>query len=281
VYNGAAYLDACLRSITSQTLGDFELIICDNASTDETPSIARAWCARDPRLSYHRANENRGAARNFNWAFEMATASLFKWCAVDDLLEPAFLERCVQALDADAGVVLAYTGALDIDGGGKVVHEIYDNAMPLAFGHPDVDRRFHDLVAVDHSCISVFGVIRTGALRRTALIGAYPGSDRALLVELGLQSRFARIPENLLLHREHLERSTKKYPRMLDRVYWFAGRRARLSFPHFRLLRVYTGALLRTPMALPRKLRCLGSLSRWLYWGAWRLLVKDITDHLR
>lgn len=281
VYNGAAYLDACLRSITAQTFTDFELILCDNASTDGTEAIARAWCARDPRLVYHRAPENRGAARNFNWAFELARCDLFKWCAVDDLLEPEFLARCVQALDADATVVLAYTGTLDIDDNSRVVREIYDNSTPLAFDHPEVDRRFRDLVVVDHSCISVFGVIRTEALRKTALIAPYPGSDRALLVELGLRARFVRIPDNLMLHREHVERSTKKYPRMLDRVFWFSGRKARLSFPHFRLLGVYTLEMLRTPMTLQQRLRCFAALARWIYWGAWRRLLKDITDHFR
>ncbi|MDP2005236.1 MAG: glycosyltransferase family 2 protein [Rubrivivax sp.] len=281
VFNGGAYLDSCLRSITAQTCADFELIICDNASTDETEAIARAWCARDRRIAYHRAPENRGAARNFNWAFELATGELFKWCAVDDLLEPSFLARCVQALDAHPDAVLAYTGTLDIDERGTVVREIYDNSTALAFDAPDVAARFRDLVVVDHSCISVFGVIRSAALRDTALIAPYPGSDRALLVELGLRARFVRIVDNLMLHREHVERSTKKYPRMLDRVLWFSGRRARLSFPHFRLLGVYTYDMLRTPMSMRQRLRCLEALVRWIYWGAWRRLLKDITDHFR
>lgn len=281
VYNGAAYLDGCVQSIVAQTFGDFELIICDNASTDTTEAIARAWCGRDPRIRYHRAPENRGAARNFNWAFELARGELFKWCAVDDLLEPTCLERCIQALDADPGVVLAYPGTLDIDDSGRVVREIYDNNAGLAFDAADAAARFRDLVVVDHSCISVFGVIRREALRGTALIAAYPGSDRGLLVQLGLRARFARVPDNLLLHREHAGRSVKQYPRMLDRVQWFSGRRARLSFPHFRLLGVYTAEMLRAPLTGRQRLRCAEALLRWIYWGAWRRLLRDITQHFR
>lgn len=280
VFNGGAYLEACLQSIAAQTFTDFDLIICDNASTDATEAIARAWCKRDSRFSHHRAPENRGAARNFNWAFELATSELFKWCAADDLLEPTFLERCVQALDAEPGAVLAYSGTLDIDEQGKVVREIYDNSAALAFGATDVAARFRDLVVVDHSCISVFGVIRREALRKTALIAPYPGSDRALLVQLGLRARFVRIADNLLLHREHAGRSVKQYPRMLDRAFWFSGRRTRLAFPHFRLLGVCTREMLSTPMSGKQRARCVEALLRWIYWGGWRRLLKDLTDHL-
>ena len=59
--------------------------------------------------------KNLGAARNFNLAFEESQGELFKWAAADDLLRETFLERCVEALDRDPGVVLAYPQALIID----------------------------------------------------------------------------------------------------------------------------------------------------------------------
>ena len=61
VYNGAAFLKESLDSLLSQTYGDFELIISDNASTDETESICRSYAAGDPRVRYQRQEENRGA----------------------------------------------------------------------------------------------------------------------------------------------------------------------------------------------------------------------------
>ena len=53
VYNGQRFLREVLDSILAQTFADFELIISDNGSTDETESICREYAARDPRVSYH------------------------------------------------------------------------------------------------------------------------------------------------------------------------------------------------------------------------------------
>ena len=87
VYNGERFLPACLDAIFSQTWDNFEVIACDNASTDGTAAILAEYTARDARLRVHRADVNRGAAANFNWAFELARGELFKWCAADDVLQ--------------------------------------------------------------------------------------------------------------------------------------------------------------------------------------------------
>lgn len=279
MFNGAQFIDVCLQSIAAQSFRDFELVICDNASTDATSEIAQAWCSRDSRFRYHRARVNRGAARNFNWAFELARGELFKWCAVDDLLAPEFLGQCVEALDRDGDAILAYTGTLDIDEGGRVIGEIYDNDSPLRFSDVDVCHRFHDLVLDDHSCIYVFGLIRRSALSCSSLIGPYPGSDRALLAELGLRGRFIRIEDNLMLHREHKGRSVNQYTRLRDRETWFSGKQKRLSFPHFRLFSEYCRAVVSAPLALNTQARCIPTLVRWLRWGGWRGMARDVTQN--
>lgn len=281
VYNGERYLDRCIASIVAQTFTDFELLVCDNASSDRTPRIALDWCRRDPRILYHRADTNRGAAHNFNWAVDLARGELFKWCAVDDLIAPRFLESCIAALDARPDAVLAYSGALDVDPHGTVIAEIYDNRAPLRFGADDVATRFHDLALTGHSCISVFGVVRTAALRRSARIGPYPGSDHVLLVELGLRGPFVRVAGDLLFHRQHPERSVTRHPRLRDRVHWFTGRRTRFSFPNFRMYAGYVVSMMRTPMTTSQRWRCMRSLLQWIYWGGWRKLLADLRDNVR
>ena len=66
VYNGARLLPQALSCLLGQTLGDFELIICDNASTDETQQICVEHAARDHRIRYVRNERNLGANANFN-----------------------------------------------------------------------------------------------------------------------------------------------------------------------------------------------------------------------
>ena len=64
VYNGEKFLRQALDSLLGQTMGDFELIICDNASSDATGQICRAYARADRRVRYYRNATNIGAPRN-------------------------------------------------------------------------------------------------------------------------------------------------------------------------------------------------------------------------
>ncbi|MEM7757352.1 MAG: glycosyltransferase family 2 protein [Cyanobacteria bacterium P01_A01_bin.40] len=70
VYNGANFIREAFDSILSQTYENFELIISDNASTDETEKICREYMSQDSRFRYYRSQQNLGAAWNFNRVFD-------------------------------------------------------------------------------------------------------------------------------------------------------------------------------------------------------------------
>jgi glycosyltransferase involved in cell wall biosynthesis len=100
VHNGGPLFAEMLQSLVTQTFTDFEIVISDNASTDDTSSIARRFAGRDERVRYYRNETNIGAAPNFNRVFELANSRIyFKWAAHDDLYKLTFLERCVEVLD--------------------------------------------------------------------------------------------------------------------------------------------------------------------------------------
>ena len=92
VFNGQRYLDEAIASIISQTYANFELIIADNCSTDDSLAIARKWQEIDDRIKVIESATNLGAAPNFNRVFAAAEGELFKWAACDDLIEPNFLQ---------------------------------------------------------------------------------------------------------------------------------------------------------------------------------------------
>jgi glycosyltransferase involved in cell wall biosynthesis len=98
VHNGERYVSQAIDSLLGQTFTDFTLIVSDNGSTDATEEICRAYARRDARIRYHRSDENRGAAWNFNRVFELADSPYFKWAAYDDLCAPHFVERCIEFL---------------------------------------------------------------------------------------------------------------------------------------------------------------------------------------
>jgi glycosyltransferase involved in cell wall biosynthesis len=81
VYNAGQYLEEALDSILAQTFEDFELIISDNGSTDNTEAICWSYARRDQRIRYFRNETNLGAAWNFNRVFELASGKYFKWTA--------------------------------------------------------------------------------------------------------------------------------------------------------------------------------------------------------
>lgn len=277
VYNGQQYLDVAVGSILAQGYDDFELIIADNASTDDTLERAHRWADSDARIRVIESSTNLGAAPNFNRLVSPARGEFFKWMACDDLIESDFLERCVEQLDRSAETVLVYCDAVKIDSAGRTTRRIYDSDMQLATDAADPADRFGDLVTKDHSCISVFGLIRKRALERTDLIGSYFASDRVLLADLALLGPFFRIGDPLIRHREHEGRSTKSIPDAKERVAWFdtSIAPARL-YPHWRLLREYHAILSRRDLSLEQRVRCRGHLARWVARRHWKKLLSDL-----
>jgi glycosyltransferase involved in cell wall biosynthesis len=200
VFNGENYLEQALDSLLAQTYSDFEIVICDNASTDSTPDICQAYAARDRRIRYHRNEIGIGVDRNFNRVFELATGEYFKWAAHDDICEPSFIERCVEVLDRDPSVTLCYPRTRVIDQDGNPISDD-TTVVDAASSKPHV--RFYHMIHIDHWCFQIYGLIRSSALKQTLLHESYSGSDRVLLAELSLHGRLQEIPEYLFLRRDH------------------------------------------------------------------------------
>lgn len=112
VYNGAATIRAALDSLLAQTFDDFQIIISDNGSTDETQSICEAYAARDPRVSYIRQAKGIGPQMNFRFVLFEAHTPYFMWAAADDLWAATFAERNIAALQDDPGLVMSQSKVL-------------------------------------------------------------------------------------------------------------------------------------------------------------------------
>jgi glycosyltransferase involved in cell wall biosynthesis len=264
VYNGEAYLQDAIASILDQTYQDFELIICDNASTDQTEAICRQYAAKDRRIRYYRQAQNIGATANFNRTFELARGVYFKWAAHDDLLERTYLEKCVAVLDRTPDAVLCQSLVKIINDQGECLEE-YDHT---AFGtdSPKASVRFAARLR-PHDTQEVFGVIRSDVLRRTTLIGYHLGGDRTLLIELALLGRFALVPEPLFLNREHPRRFKRQHRYPSSELAWYTPDKARRgSVSGWRMLRTWilygtsVRSVHRRVDKLPERLRCYRQL---------------------
>jgi glycosyltransferase involved in cell wall biosynthesis len=277
VYNGEYFLEETLRSILNQRFTDFELIISDNASTDRTGEIAKAYAKGDNRIRYHRSERNMGAGWNIRRVYELATGKYFKQAAVDDLLEPDFLLRCVEVLERDPGCVLAYASTKEVDENGTFIKNY---VTPMKADSNDPVTRFREMLLVSSWCYQIFGVMRMSALRQLPPQGSYVSSDRVLLARLSLLGRFYEVPERLFISRHHSGQSTRTLPVRLQRPrpfrltnrypslpcpeWWDPTKTRALTFPEFRKLVEYFLSIYRAPLGAGQKLRCYSMLLPWI-----------------
>ena len=97
-YNRAGSLSRAIESALAQDYGNLEIVISDNASTDETQTICEKFAQQDARVRYFRQPVNQGAAANFNAALQQARGEFFMWLSDDDWLGAGFIEACAQTL---------------------------------------------------------------------------------------------------------------------------------------------------------------------------------------
>ena len=164
VFNGENYLACAIESILAQSFTDFELIISDNASTDDgTSDICRTYAARDARVRHVRNPRNIGAAANFNSALAQAAGRYCKWMAHDDVLAPDFLATSLTTLQAQPDAVLCYSAADIIDRHGGLMFT--DDSRLPGTERPRPSDRFAEAVINQHMCFPIFALIRAEALR--------------------------------------------------------------------------------------------------------------------
>lgn len=262
VYNGENYLAEAIESILAQTFEDFELVIGDNDSTDGTEEICRSYAEGDDRIRYLRHARNIGGHPNFNSLFEASVGEYFKWAAHDDLLHPDFLLRCIEALDGDPSVVLSYSRTLVIDEEGGPVRA--EEARPL-LASPKPRTRFIES-SKDTATHPIYGVVRSEVLRKTPLLGPYPGSDRVLMCALSLHGPYHEVPEALFFNRDHPGRYSRLYDFLKtgSSLAWFdPAVEERIRYPIWHLWGEYFRAIGRPDVPRAEKLLCRLAMLSW------------------
>lgn len=263
-YNGAAYLEEAIDSFLSQTFTDLELIIADNGSIDATPEICRRVAARDARVRVLRSDENHGLAWNHNRVAAAARGEYFMWAADDDRFAPDYLDRCVEVLDADPGIVYCYGEMYLTDSSGRILgREV--GRFTLYAREPYV-RFWEELIVRGGQ--NTYGVVRTAVLRRVQPHHTFPWAERVIFNELSLYGRFACVPGPMYLRRIH---SGQLSAARADRVHEAIVLDPRRSpwWRHFSLrMRVeyvaaFTRAIWRAPLTRAQRGRCYLYLFRW------------------
>jgi glycosyltransferase involved in cell wall biosynthesis len=265
VYNGERFLAASMDALLAQTFTDFELIISDNGSTDQTGAIARRYESSDPRVRYIHHHRNLGAAFNHNFVIEQARGEFFKWVSDDDLYAPDLLRQCIDALDSRPAIVLAHAWTAFIDDAGRITNAL---DYPLTTDVSDAAERFRSLLYTQGGD-DIYGVIRMSVLRQVAPHGSHHLADRTFVAELALHGPFHNVPDFLYFRRDHPMRAERVAHSIHRRCTNLDPRRAnRWRNPSVRLvaeyLLAYVAAIWRAPIGPTDRLRCVKELVVWI-----------------
>ena len=198
VYNGAPWVRGALRSLLAQDYPHFELLVSDNASTDETGSICREFADRDPRVRYERNDTNLGAWRNFLRVLERANGTHFMWAAHDDEWDPRLVSTLMGHFLHDDNLVFAMS---HFDRFSHVVDE--RGTLPVD-GYPDIDQT-HDVFRncaayIENGCAEfVYGLFRKELLQQSRFVRERPCDfgDVKLINEILTKGRAHVVPQVL------------------------------------------------------------------------------------
>lgn len=196
VYNAERYLDETIETILRQSLGNFELIAVDDASSDGSLEILQRFAARDARVQVI-SGPKIGIARARNDGLLAARSEFVACMDSDDLMTPERLERQLSAMRQDSRCVALGSAALRIDPDGDPLEVRH---CPLE--HEDIES---ELLLGRNPLIQASLMLRRDAVLQ---VGGYRdqanyAEDFDLYLRLAEHGRLACLPDVLLHHREH------------------------------------------------------------------------------
>jgi glycosyltransferase involved in cell wall biosynthesis len=255
-HNGERFLATALEALLAQDHADLEIVVADNASTDATPAIVRAFMKQDARIRLERSDSLVTAPSNFNRVFAATRGPYFMWAADDDRWDPTYVRRCLAALEAEPAAMMACTGLRFIGPDGVVINAdygIYDN--------PDLSSKsVLDRVRVllgHNGWYEVYGLARRDALERTHLFQEAYGPDVLLVLELALLGPVLKIPEPLFFYRRIPGRTERD---RAERQGGIIDLDAVLATPITNLLESMSATIGMTALPWPWKLRLRGEI---------------------
>jgi len=262
VYNGEATLERALRTLTAQDYPDIEILIGDDCSTDRSLEICEAAARRDARIKLVRNPRQLGMIGNVNELFRRASGKYFMWADQDDLRDPTFVRKAVAALEANPAAVLCHSYSAVFVRDPADVKLIVTVSAVDGVASPIV--RYWRFLR-EYADTTIYGLIRTDALRQTRLWRPDLGSANALLFELLLLGTFIEIPEVLYFYSGRGVRNRPTPAQEYERQN--RGRKMPWYYFPFAVLALnQTDGILRSPVGLPSKAVLL--LMLWAHVGA-------------
>ncbi|MGL4226492.1 MAG: glycosyltransferase [Rickettsia sp.] len=190
VYNREKLLPLAIESCLNQSFKDFELIIIDDCSKDNSVLVAKEYAEQDSRIKVIVNETNKKLPSSLNIAFKEARGQYFTWTSDDNLVHDNALEEMSNVLDNSPDIGLVYTDYTLIDEQGKIGARLYQESpefLPI------------------RDCVGACFLYRADLARQ---VGGYNENmqlvdDYEYWLRFGLVTKFAHIPESLYFYRVH------------------------------------------------------------------------------
>lgn len=202
VRNASKSVATVVGSLLAQSLESIEVVVCDNASTDETQALCERLSHDDPRVRYFRNPADIGQIENFNEVLARARGEYFRWIGADDTLDPSYASLCVAELDNRRDLIGVTTEFQFLAPDGTTIHTPYsgdrvDAASPL--------RRLERCLFLQNADRGIFDPIystfRREVLLQTKRLRIDIYTDYLLALELCLTGRIGHIDRVLATRR--------------------------------------------------------------------------------
>jgi glycosyltransferase involved in cell wall biosynthesis len=212
----AHLLGECLQSILNQTFKDFEILVMDDCSPDNTAAVATAF--HDKRIRYIRNNPNLGHLRNYNKGIDLARGKYVWLISADDYLRrPYVLEQYVETMRNHANVGYVFCDGVGVHDGvetGTLTGKVHGDKSRVISGHV-----FLKTLLKSNSVLAASGMVRRECYER---ISKFPldmpwAGDWYLWALFALDHDVAYLPEPMVCYRVHeLSMTTKLTREKLD-----------------------------------------------------------------
>lgn len=212
-YNGGPRIRRALNSLLAQSYKNFEIIISDNASEDNTQEVCQEYAEKDPRIKYFRRSRNVGPLENFEVVFKKAVGEYFMWAADDDWWSPDFIRILKDGLDSDESYGVAMSSL-------KLVYEDGESFGEVIFsGRNDLKKYSYGsvfnatVVKKPATHFFIYGLFRMGVLKKLLWqpIPAVFGPDKILICEAALFTRFYSVPDILWIRTVRRKETPQQY----------------------------------------------------------------------
>lgn len=212
-YNYAQYIEDAINSVLNQTYQDWELIIVDDGSSDNSAEIIKSYCKKDERIKFFQHNnaENKGLKESILLALKNTTGDWIAFLESDDIFEPENLEKKVEIIKKYPQTKLVFNKVKFLSEEKRKQQRIYEKTQEKLSKMSFPRNMFYDF-SIDNMILTFSCVmVESNVLKNTDFNTPIDSSlDRWLWVHLAQKNDFYYIDEELTQWRLHSESYIKR-----------------------------------------------------------------------